>query len=136
MDYKKVLNISVAVSVAGCAIGYLLVYFSERICGVEDDSFCIFSVGEPLLFGFVQLTIIFLILRFLPKEIFRAWLWFASWYIPLAIILIFVAPSTGSGIFPTDKESSTWTLGGIYMAVSILIISIRLIFLKLRKKIR
>ncbi|TSD00319.1 MAG: hypothetical protein Greene101415_910 [Parcubacteria group bacterium Greene1014_15] len=103
-------------------------------CTSEYDNLCIFDIGQPLLFGFGQLGIIFLILRFLPKEIFKAWLWFASWYIPLAVIWIISTPAYGGAFLSPSKEGVVLALGGIYMAVSVLIIIIRLLFLKLKKR--
>ena len=135
MDYKKILNISFLVSVVFFVAGYFLVYFPGKIFFCEEsESFCIFSLGEPLLFGFGQLAIIFLILRFLPKQVFTAWLWFAVWYIPLAAIWVFSTPSYGGAFLSPGKEGIVWILGGIYMTVSILIIIIRLLFLKLKKR--
>ena len=134
MDYKKILNVSLLLSVVGCAVGYVLIYFPEKLffCLADDANSCIFGLGEPLLFGFLQLGIIFLILRFLPKEIFKAWLYFGSWYIPLAAIVVFMTSEFGSIGFP-GKEGMVWTLGSIYLAVSIFLIGFRFILLKLHK---
>ncbi len=134
MDYKKILNVSLLLSIVGCLVGYILLHFSEKLffCLADNGNICAFSLGKPLLFGFFQLGIIFLILRFLPEKVFKTWLCFASWYVPLAAILIFLTPALGSVAFP-GKDGLIWTLGSIYLAVSIFLIGFRFILLKLHK---
>ena len=136
MDYRKILNVSFFISLGGTVFGCVLVYFSEKIffCTLEQSSTCIFGIGEPLLFSSMQLGIIFLALRFLSKEIFNTWLCFASWYIPLAAVWIFITPAYGGAFLSQSKEGIVWTLGGIYMSVSIIIILVRLAMLKMQKK--
>ncbi len=140
MEHKKIVSLALLVCTLFFFVGVIL-SIPEKIGLCSQDIECIdklgSSYGEPFVLSSLCLGLIFLILRFLPKEIFKTWLFFATWYIPVAAALTFLAPATSGGLFPIDKEVAVLMLGGIYLAVSILIIVIRLLFLKFysRKKV-
>ena len=134
MDFKKIVNPLLLVSIVFCAVGYALLHYSEIICSQTYESLCNFGFGKPFFLGFGQLGIIFFIVRFMPKEVVRAWSYFAVWYVPLAILWIVSIPYYASGFLVPDKNGFILMLGGIYMAVSVVIILARLTILKLHKK--
>mgnify|MGYP001558388353 FL=1 len=92
------------------------------------------SIGQPLFLGSLALSLIFLILRFLPSRYFSAWLKFGTWYIPLAAVIIIWAPVSGGDIFSFDKESITWFFSGLYVAVCLALILVQFLLGRLRGK--
>ena len=92
------------------------------------------SIGQPLFLGFSALGLTFFLLRFLPAQVFKAWLYFAAWYVPLAATWIIITPTQGGHFLSPDKEGLTWLLGGVYLAVSLLIIVTTFIYQHLKKR--
>lgn len=102
------------------------------ICGSSGDinervalSFVLFSISIFLL------SLIFLFTR---EEIFRFWVKFAKYYLPIAALLIILSPETGGGGFGLslgfDAELTTWWTAGVFFIVSIVIIIYRTISIR------
>ena len=134
MNYKKIIDVLIGISVVFFVSGFLLSYHPEFLCSTALNAPCDYGFGESLFLGFGQLGIIFLILRFLPKEVFSTWLFFALWYVPLSIVWIMTIPPYGGAFLSPGRDNIILMLGGIYMAVSVVIILVRLTILKLHKK--
>jgi len=138
MSYKKILNLFIVLSVIAIVSGYILFYPEQLgICMRDtDDDICgaplARNIGEPLVLGAIPLSLVFLLLRFLPPQYFSAWLKFGTWYIPLAAIAIIWAPVSGGDLFSFDKESVTWFFSGLYVIVCVVIILIKFVAGRMR----
>lgn len=118
-------------SLLGVAVGYGIVY-PEKIglCALGDKtcifSFPIFTLGHPLFFLSLSILAISAVLYFVREELFRAWGKFALWFIPLSIVLVYLAPIQSSDwIFPLDKKLTASLLARLFFLVSLLIITIK-----------
>ena len=134
MDFKKIVNLSLSISIVFCAAGYFLLHSSEIICSQTYESLCNFGFGKQMFLGFGQFGIILLILRFMPKDVVKWWFYFAVWYVPLAALWIIFTPYNSGAFLNPSKDAVVFALGGIYMSVSIVIILVRLAMLKMQKK--
>ena len=68
-----------------------------------------------------------LILAFLRQEVFSIWFKFARIYLPIALVLVAITPSSSGGsIFigfgEPDKESVAWLLGAIFVIIGLILI--------------
>ncbi len=88
------------------------------------------QMGNALFYGAGALTLIFVVLLFIPKA-FSAWKRFAIWFIPLAALLFVFYPEPGSGDFfsPHAETVYRW-VSGLYILISASIIS----FVRFQKK--
>ncbi|KKT14132.1 MAG: hypothetical protein UW83_C0036G0003 [Parcubacteria group bacterium GW2011_GWD1_44_9] len=126
---NKILSL-LALSAIGFGVGYILTNSTQfNICianKVVTDAACINfyeRVGDPLFYGMGALTIVFLILLFLPQA-FPAWKKFAIWFIPLATLLFIFYPDPGSGDYfsPYPEQVFRW-VSGLYVLVSLIIVT-------------
>jgi len=88
--------------------------------------------------GFI-LIFISIFLFFTKEQVFNSWKKFAIWYIPISAILIFLSPtghSSGLGgpSLAIDREAATMFLSGLYLIISLLIITIKSISLRNQEK--
>lgn len=83
-------------------------------------------VTSPLYFFALYFLPLAIILVFIPRSIFNSWLKFAVWALPLA--LIFTATTsvnwTGIGInfFPFYRDDAARLAGGVFAAASLILI--------------
>jgi len=134
---QKAARYCLSVSVFFILLGFLfLVPDKVGICEQEMYRTCIDklgdNIGQPLFLGSLALSLVFLLLRFLPPQYFSAWLKFGTWYIPLAAIAIIWAPVSGGDLFSFDKESVTWFFSGLYVIVCVVIILIKFVAGRMR----
>jgi hypothetical protein len=80
----------------------------------------------------IPLIIISILLLFLKDQIFVSWSRLAIFFLPIAIIIIAITPSTSGSISPIEKEPVTLLLAAFFLIVSIILITIK--SLKLRSK--
>src|SRR3989344_7430642 len=84
-----------------------------------------FTILDPALV-FSQWAIISSIaILFSPKSIFRSWLRFVAWSIPLSIAFIVVTPvSSGAfmDLFPFYRNDAACLAGGLFAALSLILI--------------
>ncbi len=119
MKYKK--NIMILLVISFIATLVIFYFFTE----MDPNWLLTFS-----------LSLIFFILLFTKEAVFNAWKKFGIWYIPLAAILIFLAPSDSGGSFGfsmgIDREGATMFLSAIFLIASLIIIILKSI--KARKQ--
>ncbi len=129
MNIKKIILDLLVISLVGFGIGYLLTNSVQfEICIVNEvvtDASCVNfyeRIGDPIFYGAGAMTIIFLILLFLPQA-FYAWKKFAIWFIPLATLLFIFYPEPGSGDYfsPYPEQVFRW-VSEFYVLVSLAII--------------
>src|SRR3972149_4630000 len=95
-----------------------------QLCGGKEWGDCVTTMAKiEMLFLFVlPLFLLSLITYKMRDEIFNAWLMFAKWWIPLTIILILLAPTTGQSLVPIDKGRVSLLMNAIFLLVSLLIV--------------
>ncbi len=116
-------------SFLGFCVGYILTNSVEfRICiyeGLKRDPACLNffeRIGDPLFYGMGALSIVFLLLIFMPKA-FPAWNKFAVWFVPLAAFLFIFYPDPGSGdLFSPYPETVFRWVSGAYVVISAAVI--------------
>lgn len=127
MSHKKLVMILLGLSIIGFVIGIVLTEsVSVGICGVDERFGCIrplYTIGQPFAIFSFALGLIFLLLLFLPKKFFDAWLKYAAWFIPVAIIWIAITSDNCQGGLGLglcfDKELATWWASGMYVVLSL-----------------
>ncbi len=79
-------------------------------------------LGDPMFYGGGALSLVFLILLFLPSA-FGTWKKFAVWFVPLAALLFAFYPDPGSGDFlsPYPEQVFKW-VSVLYVLVGLGII--------------
>lgn len=81
--------------------------------------------SDPLYFYSLGFALGAFILLFINHTIFKKWVRFAVWWIPLSIILIAVTPSTSGQWLPlffVGKSLLSLILGGVFSVVTVLIV--------------
>lgn len=126
MNYKKLIQSLLSISVIGLLVGVVLGMSGKiGICSANDWK-CIDKVGviaEPLFVISIPFIVILFLLFFLPEKFFRAWQRFATVYLPLGILLIIFAPSLSRDpLFNFDKEYVTWATSILFFIISLAII--------------
>jgi len=75
----------------------------------------------------VTLLILSAITYFLKEEVFRTWLRFAYWWIPVSIVLIYLAKDSSGGGFGIpnvlDQEFVSLILASLFALISLLLIA-------------
>ncbi|HBR78872.1 MAG TPA: hypothetical protein DEA46_00390 [Candidatus Moranbacteria bacterium] len=124
MDYRKKNWLGIIISIVGILLGY---YFSSPIGNnICKKTLCIKiiggDVGMPLFLFSISLLFIFSIFLLAKEEIFNIWKKFVKIFLPVAMLIIIVTPTTYGGFVGIDKELATWWLAGLFLIVSIGII--------------
>ncbi|MBU6214373.1 hypothetical protein KGM48_00815 [Patescibacteria group bacterium] len=104
----------------------------SRWC-VREGNFCyrtvidqvIPSIIYPAYFFALYTLPIALVLVFVPRPVFKSWLKFAVWAIPLAVIRIAFTPvyPGGMNLFSYVRDDAARDMGFIFMIVSLLVIA-------------
>lgn len=66
--------------------------------------------------------VITLVLILIPREIFKSWLKFAAWVIPLSILYIWTTPVWDTSLLPFSRDDAARLAGGVFSAASLLLI--------------
>lgn len=136
MNYKKKTALLLLGSIVGLILAFILTSPSSLGLCSPNDKFCFDPydeiIGQPLGVFSACLFIISLILLIVREQVFKAWSKFSIIFLPIAIVLIEISPSTSGSIDPIEKEPVTLLSAAIFLIVSILIISIK--SFKLRKE--
>lgn len=98
----------------------------------------IIDSAMPMLIAFSSIIIFLfsLITYFLKDEIFKPWIKFTYWWLPLSIIFTLITPG-GSGSFFVniwDKEMTVIFMSALYVVVSTIMLIINIIRFYLLKK--
>lgn len=119
---KNVLLISGVVSVFLVSIDRIGTY---QLCGGYPGS-CVDTLfnSSMLLFVFPFVLLFSLITYFLPESVFRAWVNFTKWWVPLQILLVALTPESSGGYFVVilDKQFVAIILSGLFAIISLLLI--------------
>lgn len=118
MDIYKKWNIGLSILFGLIVIG-TWVYW-EYICGGHKCSLQLLDwTLDPLLWGSIPLTIIFVTFLFLPAKLFKQWLLHVcSWSIPFALFMILSTDPRSSNILSLDRGQVAWLLGTILLIIT------------------
>lgn len=129
MSYKKKSYWILLGSIVGFIIAVVLTSPSSLGLCPAGDRFCFDPydeiIGQPLGIFSVCLFFLSLILLIMHEQVFRVWLKFAVIFLPVAIILIAITPSTSGSIDPIEREPVTLFLAVVFFVTSLIIIAIK-----------
>ncbi|MDP1689678.1 MAG: hypothetical protein Q8L52_00495 [bacterium] len=121
---KNVLLISGAVSILLVFIDRIGTY---QLCG-GYPGLCVDTLfnSSMLLFVFPFVFLFSVVTYFLSESVFRAWVNFAKWWVPVQILLVALIPESSGGYFVAilDKQFAAIILSGLFATISLLIILI------------
>lgn len=78
-------------------------------------------ITKPLYFFSLYFLPIAIILAFVPREIFKSWLKFAAWSLPLLFIFVATQPVVSS-FMSTNRDDAARLAGQVFLAVSLAIV--------------
>lgn len=131
MTKKKVFWISLV----GVAVFFIAGYAIPLLCG-EYSYICQDRLETffPSLLLFFPVFLFSLITYFVREEVFRAWLRFAYWWIPLSLVMIYLAAGNSGGGFGMpnilDQEFVALIFSGLFALISLILISIKSFLLR------
>ena len=104
--------------------------FNLGFCDYPDTNCAydiIVGVIKPLLVCILSLVLVFFSLVFTREEVYKSWLRFAYWAIPISIIILWLAPTStpgGIGISFLDftKQTASWLVSSAFLLISLWII--------------
>ena len=107
---------STIVSLGFCDIAGSTCTYYFTIGVIKPFMLCLFSILATLL-----------ILFFVREEVFKSWLRFAYWAVPIGVIILWISPTTTPGGFGPDmfdftKQTASWLVSGAFLIISLIII--------------
>jgi hypothetical protein len=122
MTIRIKMLIGLGLSLVCLFIGYMILQAKLNASDVGD---IFVKTGKSLFYGMSALSLIFLLLVFVPSA-FSAWKKFAIWFIPLATLIFIFYPNPGSGDYfsPYPEQVFQW-VSILYVSISFLIIAFR-----------
>ena len=136
MKQKLIQAVPLASMIVALAVGYVLahpldfhicssIYTFKSQIGCLDSS--IQSIGNPLFRFVFWILVVGIVLPFVSARVFRSWLKFAAWTLPLAFVWIAITPVswTGLGIdfFPYYRINAAHDAGIAFTVLSLLLIA-------------
>lgn len=98
-----------------------------KLCGGIEYGECMDYLHSFLGF-FIPILPVFalsIIAYFLREEVFRAWMKFVYWWIPLTMFMILISPEYGQELMPVEKGTVAVFFSGIFIIVSLIIMIIK-----------
>lgn len=83
------------------------------------------SITKPLYFFALYSLPVAIILAFVSREIFKSWLKFAAWALPLVVIYIWTTPVSSTAwmdLFPFYRDDAARLAGQVFLAISLALI--------------
>lgn len=90
------------------------------------------TITKPLYFFALYSLPLALILAFIPREIFKSWLKFAAWGIPLVLLFIWATPVSSAQLIAVGRDDAARLSGIAFSVVSLILIAYHF-FLNSRK---
>ena len=121
------------------ALGFIVTFFvfafaqEISLCPAYSYSACmgIFNGLAEALLPVFPLFLFSLITYKMREEVYQAWFRFVRWWIPLSVLLIFIAPEySHDWLYPIEKGSVVFLTSAIFLIVSLLIIVAKYISLR------
>jgi len=122
------------ISLVGVAVFFIAGYAIPLLCGVysyicQDRLETFF----PFLLLFFPIFLFSLITYFLREEVFRAWLRFTYWWLPLSFVMIYLAAGSSGGSFGIpnvlDQETVAFIFSALFALISLILIAIKSLLL-------
>jgi len=122
------------IALGGTVLFFLCVFSQTFALCAEYQWSCTkkFDSVAEILQIFIPLFLLSLITYKLRNEVFRAWLMFATWWVPLTILLVTLAPSNGHSLVPIDTSRVSLFMNALFLIFSLAIIAWK--YFSLRKK--
>lgn len=128
---------AVWIGVVGSAVGFLITGSTMLTfwCGVGNYScWKYFDFPGTVSWLFIPILFLSLITYFLQEEVFRAWLHFAYWWIPLSLVMIYLAAGTSGGGFGMpnvfDQEFVSMIFASLFAIISLILILTKSLLLR------
>lgn len=107
-------------------VSTVLIFLSLGVCYGGVETICAPNRNENtamfiILFS-ASIALSNVLLLFSSSSMFRSWLRFAKYYLPIAAALILLSPVSDSSILGFDKEFMSWLLSGTFFIVSLILI--------------
>ena len=134
MFKKNFLYLSLAISFVYVVL--LFVIGGNVLCGGAQQTTCTQSLDGWFEIFFIVLptALISVFLFFSSEAVFRTWLWFAGFWIPLTIFVSLLTPEYGGvGIVSIDRGAVSFFLSLIYLVISIIIILTKIYTTRVKK---
>lgn len=132
MNYKIKIYSMLIVSVIAALISLILALPENFGLCTKNDISCLHSyidnfneIIQVVLIFSIPIIIVSFVLLFFQEQVFRAWSKFTIIFLPIAVILIVITPSTTGSIDPIEREPLTLFLSVIFLIISIFIIAIK-----------
>lgn len=124
MKKQKIIIFTISIFFVSIAF---LINFLYRDSFFSRDMYKI--IAEPLFYIGSSLFIVSLFYFFLKDEIFKPWIKFTYWWLPLSIIFTLITPGGSGSFFVSlwDKEITVIFMSALYVAVSIIMLIINVI---------
>ena len=119
--------------IAGTILFLLSVFSQEMGFCTPTHRSCIqiFDSMAEILQIFLPFFLLYLITYKLREEIYIAWFRFASWWIPLSMLLTLIAPSQSHDwMFPIDKGRVSFFMSLFFALISLILIVYKFFILK------
>ena len=136
MTKLKVFLVSLIVLGIGLFLSSKNVYkycFSEGHCWRFWE---IFNSVEPYFFILIPILLFSTITYFIKEDVFKAWLKFTYYYIPIyVLVILLLSDNRGGGFGPIfDSEFFAASLSGFYIIISLILVIYKAVSLKGSKK--
>lgn len=110
------------------ALGYLAVYAPEFCYSTYEGGIpviCLEDIGFILFYCAFSVLVISILTYKIHDEVFRVWVSFVKWGVPLQIFLALIFPIGGGGyLISIDKQFVAIILSGLFVIISLLIVLI------------
>lgn len=96
-----------------------------RLCGGQEYGQCMDFAYSLIInfFPFVPLFLFSLITYKMRDEVYRAWLRFAYVWVPLSMVLIFLAPQYSTDwMYPVEKGTVAFLTSALFVIISLILI--------------
>lgn len=118
---KNILVVSAALALALLSINYIGTY---ELCNQNRDCAHILAGSLVILLVVIPFSLLSIITYFINEAIFKSWISFAKWWVPLTIVLTILTPeATGSAFVPFFARSDVAIgMSALFLVISLVII--------------
>lgn len=130
MNTKEIIKILFGFSIIGSFVGYVFtnsVVFNLCTQNAISCRSTFNQIGDPLFYGAVALSVVFLVLLFVPQA-FKVWKRFAIWFIPLGVLfsISYISAEQNTGLFLGRPSTEVYqAVSVLYVITSILLIIVQ-----------
>jgi len=114
-------------SILGTIVFFLLIFScgtNNLACSYKND-----PIAEILQI-FIAILIFMPFISFLKDPVSKLWLKFVYVWVPLSMLVVFLAPVTDSSLIPLDKSRVSLIMSALFLIISLVIIIIKSIVIQ------